>query len=176
MLVTTEVVTETQGENLTVVLQVGNDLYLVHSSSGGLVETIQDEYEFQDATGAWHSVETDLVFPNGDYNHSGTVDAADYSVWQDTRGQAVVPFSGADGDGNGIVDDLDYSVWKANFGKTLIISSGSAEAASTSESQSVDPLTRRPRDCTLPVASGVTKPRVDDCHRNPSSRSGQCGQ
>ena len=155
MLVTTEVVTETQGENLTVVLQVGNDLYLVHSSSGGLVETIQDEYEFQDATGAWHSVETDLVFPNGDYNHSGTVDAADYSVWQDTLGQAVTPFSGADGDGNGIVDDLDYSVWKANFGKTLIISSGSAEAASTSESQSVDPSPAAVQNAAYPSQAAL---------------------
>jgi len=150
MLVTTEVVTETQGENLTVVLQVGNDLYLVHSSSGGLVETIQDGYEFQDATGAWHSVETDLVFPNGDYNHSGTVDAADYSVWQDTLGQTVTPFSGADGDGNGIVDDSDYSVWKANFGKTLVISSGSVEAASTSESQSVVPSPESPQIAAYP--------------------------
>lgn len=55
----------------------------------------------------------------GDYNNDGTVDAADYTVWRDTLGQVVLPYSGADGDGSGIVDAGDYAVWKANFGNTL---------------------------------------------------------
>ena len=54
----------------------------------------------------------------GDYNLNGTVDAADYTLWRDTLGAIVTPFSGADGSGNGVVDQADYDVWKAHFGQT----------------------------------------------------------
>jgi hypothetical protein len=54
----------------------------------------------------------------GDYNANGTVDAADYVLWRNTRGQAVAPFAGADGSGNGLVDQADHDFWRANFGKT----------------------------------------------------------
>jgi hypothetical protein len=54
----------------------------------------------------------------GDYNANGTVDAADYVVWRNTRGQAVAPLAGADGSGNGVVDQADHDLWRANFGKT----------------------------------------------------------
>src|SRR5262249_16806154 len=36
----------------------------------------------------------------GDYNHNGVVDAADYTVWRDHLGANVAPYSGADGDGS----------------------------------------------------------------------------
>ena len=55
----------------------------------------------------------------GDYNQSGVVDAADYTVWRDTLGSSVALYDGADGDGSGIVDTADYDVWKANFGAAL---------------------------------------------------------
>ena len=55
----------------------------------------------------------------GDYNLNGVVDAADYTVWRDTLGSNVAPFSGADGDGGGIVDQADYDVWRDHFGQTL---------------------------------------------------------
>jgi serpin B len=55
----------------------------------------------------------------GDYNVSGTVDAADYALWRATRGNTVTAFSGADGNGNGLIDRPDFQVWQSNFGATL---------------------------------------------------------
>lgn len=52
----------------------------------------------------------------GDYNQNGIVDAADYTEWRDTLGNAVTAFTGADGDGDGMIDNDDYVVWKDNFG------------------------------------------------------------
>jgi hypothetical protein len=53
----------------------------------------------------------------GDYNHNGTVDAADYVVWRKTLGQGGSGLT-ADGNGNQEVDAGDYDVWRANFGQT----------------------------------------------------------
>jgi len=62
---------------------------------------------------------------DGDYNSDGTVDAADYTLWQDTLGQNVTAGSAADGNGDGTINAGDYGVWKTNFGAT----SGSAAAS-----------------------------------------------
>jgi hypothetical protein len=68
----------------------------------------------------------------GDYNRSGLVDAADYTVWRDALGQnGLTPFSGADGNGNGAIDAGDYAVWKTHFGQTLPVGTGTALAAQT---------------------------------------------
>jgi hypothetical protein len=65
----------------------------------------------------------------GDYNLSGTVDAADYVVWRSSLGTNVAtPYAGADGNGNGVVDQADFGIWEAKFGAT---SPGSGAAAST---------------------------------------------
>jgi hypothetical protein len=73
----------------------------------------------------------------GDYNFNGFVDAADYTVWQDSFRRN--PFGPddlrADGNGDGVVDQLDYDVWKNNFGATLPTVSGAAAEIAT-----VDPL------------------------------------
>ncbi len=61
---------------------------------------------------------------SGDYNGDGLVDAADYTVWRESLGQAVMPGSGADGDGDGEVGQGDYAVWSSHYGE-------SAGAAST---------------------------------------------
>jgi hypothetical protein len=55
----------------------------------------------------------------GDYNRDGAVDAGDYTVWRDTVGQSVTPFSGADGDGDGLVGAGDYDRWSVNYGAVL---------------------------------------------------------
>ncbi|WP_442483675.1 PKD domain-containing protein [Aeoliella sp. SH292] len=52
----------------------------------------------------------------GDFNGDGWVNLADYSNWRDMVGNAVAPFTYADGNGDGMVDGADYALWKANFG------------------------------------------------------------
>jgi hypothetical protein len=49
----------------------------------------------------------------GDYNNSGTVDAADYTVWRTNFGSTSN--LDADGNGNGAVDAADYVVWRNNL-------------------------------------------------------------
>jgi hypothetical protein len=56
------------------------------------------------------------AFLPGDYNHNDVVDAADYTVWRDTLGQAGMRLP-ADGSGNQFVDQDDYLVWRDNFGR-----------------------------------------------------------
>jgi serralysin len=60
-----------------------------------------------------------MVMLPGDYNGDETVDAADYTVWRDSLGDSVSPYSGADGSGNGLIDEDDFDVWRAGFGTTL---------------------------------------------------------
>ncbi|TWT88334.1 Matrixin [Pseudobythopirellula maris] len=67
---------------------------------------------------------TDLSTPSpalpGDYNGNGVVDAADFTVWRDTRDTAVAnAYEGADGDGDGLIGPGDYTVWVNHFGQTL---------------------------------------------------------
>ncbi len=59
----------------------------------------------------------------GDYNHNGSVEAADYVVWRNTLGQVGAGLA-ADGDGNQQIDAGDYVVWKLHFGQSIIGDSG----------------------------------------------------
>jgi hypothetical protein len=70
--------------------------------------------------------------PPGDYNRDGVVNAADYVVWRNTRGQNVPAGTGADGDGNSFIGNGDYTFWRARFGNTLGGASGAALANSGS--------------------------------------------
>lgn len=59
-------------------------------------------------------LDTLFVAPvEGDYNADGKVDAADYTVWRDSLGQAGESLP-ADGNGDEIVDSLDFEVWRGN--------------------------------------------------------------
>jgi hypothetical protein len=64
------------------------------------------------------------VFPTGDYNNNGRVDAADYVVWRNQNGQNVPAGTGADGSGNGAVGPEDYTFWRTRFGQTVGSASG----------------------------------------------------
>lgn len=69
--------------------------------------------------------------PNGDYNHNGLVDAADYVVWRKTlNGLASPAGSGADGNQSGTIDAGDYTYWRARFGNPA---SGFASGSSVPE-------------------------------------------
>jgi hypothetical protein len=65
-----------------------------------------------------------LTVQPGDYDLSGIVDAADYTLWRDTLGQSG-PGLAADGNGNGSIDGGDYEIWKSHFGE---ISGGGARS------------------------------------------------
>ncbi len=66
----------------------------------------------------------------GDFNHDGQVDAADYLVWRKTMGQTGSALA-ADGNGNYVVDSGDLATWRANFGKTVSAAAGSGLEAET---------------------------------------------
>jgi hypothetical protein len=58
-------------------------------------------------------------FIAGDYNHDGTVNAADYVVYRNSQGQSG-PGLAADGDGDHQIDTDDYGVWRVHFGQSAI--------------------------------------------------------
>ncbi|MEX2317540.1 MAG: PQQ-dependent sugar dehydrogenase [Pirellulales bacterium] len=69
------------------------------------------------------------VGAQGDFNHDGTVNAADYTVWRNELGQSVANGTSADADGSGTVTRDDYNIWKSQYGQTAIpIGSGSGQA------------------------------------------------
>jgi hypothetical protein len=70
--------------------------------------------------------------PTGDYNGDLTVNAADYTVWRNTLGQAVAfDGAGADGDGDRMVDFDDYLFWKSHYGEAVGGASAAQNMAST---------------------------------------------
>jgi hypothetical protein len=63
----------------------------------------------------------------GDYNNNGTVDAADFTIWQDTLGSLLD--LRADGDGNGVIGQADYLVWETGFGMLVPASAAAVSSA-----------------------------------------------
>jgi GH25 family lysozyme M1 (1,4-beta-N-acetylmuramidase) len=62
----------------------------------------------------------------GDFNRSGSADAADYVAWRKTLGQAIAMGTAADGNLSGIVDNDDQRIWTTNFGATYEAGLGNA--------------------------------------------------
>lgn len=82
------------------------------------------------------SVVADVTPLAGDYNGDGIVDAADYTVWRNHMGAAMVLPN--ETSSPGVVDHLDYEVWKVNFGASSggaggvqVAGGGVAEPATT---------------------------------------------
>ncbi|HEY4231826.1 MAG TPA: hypothetical protein VGM76_00225, partial [Lacipirellulaceae bacterium] len=55
---------------------------------------------------------------SGDYNNSGVVDAADYTVWRDHLGQAIALPNEDPTTTPGSVTSEDYNIWKTDFGRS----------------------------------------------------------
>jgi hypothetical protein len=66
----------------------------------------------------------------GDYDHNGTVDSGDYTVWRQNFGTSN---SAADGNRNGIVDSADYLIWRRNVGHTLPTGGAGASTSTVPE-------------------------------------------
>jgi len=61
----------------------------------------------------------------GDFNYDGTVDAADFTVWQDNLGLSASALNG-NGSGATTVVHADYLLWKTNFEALATGSEGTA--------------------------------------------------
>jgi predicted outer membrane repeat protein len=115
----------------------------------------------------------------GDYNYSGTVDAADYALWRKSVG--ATNDLRADGDGSGVVDQNDYEVWRANFGRSfasLPIGSAIAEtwqppASPGGSAASVDSITSIQIEATAGTrfTIGVRELRADSSLSNSKQRA-----
>jgi hypothetical protein len=70
----------------------------------------------------WIGSGTLLVPPTftsqGDYNHDGQIDKADYVVWRNSVGQTGAGLW-ADGNGDWKVDANDFNTWRAHFGMAV---------------------------------------------------------
>ncbi len=74
------------------------------------------------------------VGTQGDYNHDGTVNAADYVVWRKTLGDVGAGLA-ADGNGNRIIDVGDYTIWLGRLGQG--VASATVSDASVPEPSAV---------------------------------------
>jgi prepilin-type N-terminal cleavage/methylation domain-containing protein/prepilin-type processing-associated H-X9-DG protein len=121
--------------------QVGLFLSSMHEVSGhGPAEEIFPRFFSKDhalvgvGTASPVSLEIDFdVLPGGmpgDYDGSGSVDAADYTKWKADYGTTVAePGTGADGNGDGVVDAVDYTLWRNHYSGS---GSGGVAGAGTS--------------------------------------------
>jgi hypothetical protein len=88
-----------------------------------------------------------------DYNENGVVDAADYALWRNTRGQMGAGLA-ADGNNDGTVNQPDYDLWRANFGK-LVTMPGSGAALAFSMASVPEPASG-----ILLLLGAATCPRI----------------
>jgi hypothetical protein len=85
----------------------------------------------------------------GDFNFDGVIDAADYSVWRDTRNSTTQ--LAADATLDGLVNSADYNAWRTAYGN-----GASAPATAVPEPKSLLiavvtslwPMVYRPRQTT----------------------------
>jgi hypothetical protein len=103
-------------------LQDSLPVFLIFGTPGSSISAEDDA--------AYPWVEQQLNLP-GDFNQDGVVDAADYVLWRDTKGQTGAGLP-ADGNGDQTVNQADYDLWRANFGlrsQIIVNSSGGASGS-----------------------------------------------
>jgi hypothetical protein len=71
----------------------------------------------------------------GDYNHDGSVNAADYLIWRKTNGSGLNLT--ADGNGNNVIDNVDYTYWRNRFGNTASGSGSGLDFGTVPEPSSI---------------------------------------
>jgi hypothetical protein len=98
----------------------------------------------------------------GDYDASGTVDAADRATWNAAFGSMVQqPGNGADGNRDGRIDAADYTVWRDYLGTTTTLYGAAGGAASSAISAAIV------TSATTTLVSGKT-PSEDPIGDSPS--------
>lgn len=103
--------------------EIGHNLGLNHTANGGAnlmspqgtSEQLTDS-QISTVFSATNFAKLLPVVLAGDYNGDGTVNAADYTVWRNTRNSTTN--LAADGDGSGTVNTADYNFWKTRFGNS----------------------------------------------------------
>src|SRR5262245_18675489 len=100
----------------------GNSFQLI-TAAGGVVGTFGNVLLPSISNASWQLRYTPTsvllqVALKGDYNFDGSVDMADFIVWQKTLNASGFGLP-ADGNGNNQVDAGDYTVWRTNFGTSL---------------------------------------------------------
>jgi hypothetical protein len=112
-------------------LDASDPFYLVFGTRGSTLEA-------RNAAVAWVTARVDTLVVEeipGDYNHNGTVDAADYTLWRDTLNSTTN--LAADGDGSLQVGAGDYHLWSASFGDSVGSPMNAASAMSVPEPTTV---------------------------------------
>jgi len=121
LLVTAETTPEVPGGGWCIVFRVGETEYLYRASEAGLVQLVDDTFEFG-AGGAWNAVDfTPSQSPAGmagDFDLDGRVSNADLTAWWQSYGVvSLVSRHAADANRDGVVDTADYTVWRENLGR-----------------------------------------------------------
>ncbi len=103
---------------------VGDAFELI--SAADIVDTFDDvELPEIEAGLAWHldygATSVDLVvLYAADFDHNGTVNSLDLSVWQEAYGASSL----GDADGDGDTDGRDFLIWQRQFGNSVPLSLG----------------------------------------------------
>lgn len=101
----------------------------------------------------------------GDYDNSGTVDQADYTVWRDNLGSTTN--LSADGDHNGTVDAGDFALWHSNLYSTATLTSNSPALLTAAEPTSLLTAQNQPLRPPIDVTLAANKEnQVDTTLRN----------
>ncbi len=90
----------------------------------------------------------------GDYDNSGLVDAADYTVWRDNVGNPAVGLRN-DVD-SGVVGEAQYNTWRENYG--AVLTERTRDAWRWSEATGLEPLGR--------LAPGVQRGYASDVNQD----------